>query len=135
MKTTVMTPELYNYDIFPKVIIEGEEKTITIRPLGRHVAFTEGFTYTVRLFKCDQGSAKAYPDNYGRYEFTAIPDSDGCLRFNCTFEGEGEYFVRIFDDPESKTFVVQLSLYSLKEDMRTYQDESSLLGVVKQLIL
>lgn len=118
MKTTVMTPALYNYDIFPKVFIEGENKLITVRPLGRHVAFTNDFEYTVRLFKSDQGSAKSYPDRPGRYEFKAKPDEDGCLRFNCTLEGEGEYFVRIFDDPESKTHIVQFSVYSLLEDMR-----------------
>lgn len=118
MNTTVMTPTLYNYDIFPKAFIEGEEKLITIRPLGRHVEFKSDFEYTIRLFKSDQGSSKTYPDRIGRYEFKEKIDSDGCLRFKCTFEGEGEYFVRIFDDPDSKTHIVQFSVYSLHEDMR-----------------
>lgn len=113
-----MTPSLYNYDIFPKVFIEGEKKTVTLRPLGRHVAFYPNREYTVRLFKSDQGSAKTYPDNYGRYEFKVTPDGDGCIRFDCTFEGEGEYFVRVFSEPDVKEHVVQMSVYSLHEDMR-----------------
>lgn len=118
MKTTVMTPALYNYDIFPKVFIENEINTVTIRPLGRHAAFNKKHEYTVRLFKSDQGSAKRYPERIGRYSYTVTPDKDGCLRFNCTFEGEGEYFVRIFDDSEAKGHIVQLSVYSLHEDMK-----------------
>lgn len=118
MDPPVMTPTLYNYDIFPKAFIEGEKKVITIQPLGRHVEFKNDHEYTIRLFKSDQGSSKRYPDRIGRYELTSIPDSDGCIRFECAFEGEGEYFVRIFDTPEEKNHIVQLSVYSLKEDMR-----------------
>ena len=118
MQKPNMTPTLYNYDIFPKVMLEGNEEIITIRPLGRHVAFTKDLEYIIRLFKSDQGSSKAYPDRIGRYEFKAVPDSDGCLRFTCTFESEGEYFVRVFDDPEKKEFIVQMSVYSLLNDMK-----------------
>ena len=118
MKTTVMTPTLYNYDIFPKAFIEGDKKLITIQPLGRHVDFKKDHEYTIRLFKSDQGSSVRYPDRIGRYEFTAFSEDDGCLRFECTFEGEGEYFVRVFDNPEEKNHIVQFSVYSLKEDMR-----------------
>jgi len=118
MNTSNMTPALYNYDIFPKAFVEGEKRLITIRPLGRHAEFICGHEYTIRLFRSASGSSKRYPGKIGRYEFKAIPEEDGCLRFECTFEGEGEYFVRVFSDPEIKDYVVQLSVYSLFADMK-----------------
>ena len=118
MLKSMMTPTLYNYDIFPKVFLAGEKKLITIQPLGCHADFKKDHEYTIKLFKVDQAGPKKYPGRIGRYEFTAKPDDDGCLRFECTFEGEGEYFVKLFQDPETTNHFVQFSVYSLEEDMR-----------------
>ena len=118
MMKSYMTPELYNYDVYPKVFLADRETTVTIKPLGRHADFKKGHEYTVRLFKVDQGGAKRYPERPGRYEYTLMPDEDGCIRFTESFYGEGEYFIRVFDDPETKNHIVQLSVYSLFEDMK-----------------
>ena len=118
MMPSMMTPALYNYDVFPKVFLEKEKKTITIQPLGRHVAFKPDHEYTVRLVKEDQGSTKRYPERIGRYEHTLTPCEDGCIRIEQAFEGEGEYFIRVYEDAETKNHIVQLSVYSLAHDMK-----------------
>lgn len=111
-----MKKELYNYDIFPKVFLANTKKLITIQPLGAHAAFKAGNEYTIRVFKVNQSNPKFYPERGGRFEVKATPDEDGCLRFEGFFEGEGEHFINIHDDPESKQLVT-LSVYSLENDM------------------
>lgn len=111
-----MKAVLYNYDIFPKVFLGDRDTAVTVQPLGDHTAFVPGQEYTVRIFKVNQSNPKHYPERSGRSELTVVPDADGCLRFTAHFEGEGEHFVNICDDPEAKPRCV-LSLYSLGEDM------------------
>ena len=112
-----MKPVLYNYDVFPKVFIENTKKTITIQPLGDHCAFTKDKEYVIRVFKVSESNPKRYPERSGRYSFTAKPDADGCIRFECVFEGEGEFYINLYDDPEAKYFLT-LSVYALAEDMK-----------------
>lgn len=112
-----MKSALYNYDIYPKVFLENVKELITIAPLGDHVAFASGKEYTIRVFKVSESNPGAYPERDGRYSFTVKPDSDGYLKFECTFEGEGEFFVNIYADPEGG-FITTLSLYALKADMK-----------------
>ena len=44
-----MKTELHNYDIYPKVVPEGKETTVTIRSLGKHADFCEGETCHIRI--------------------------------------------------------------------------------------
>jgi len=107
---------LYNYDIFPKVVLVGDKNEITIQPLGAHAAFNAGIEYIMRVYKVDQANLGPYPERGGRFEFKAKPDTDGCLRFSATFDGEGEYFVNIHADPAANYFCT-LSIYALERDM------------------
>ncbi|MBE6552052.1 MAG: PHP domain-containing protein [Ruminococcaceae bacterium] len=107
---------LYNYDIFPKVFLGNREKTITIQPLGDHASFKACHEYTIKVFKVDQSNPAVYPERSGRTTLTAAPEADGNLRFTAFFEGEGEHFVNVYDEPEGKPRFT-LSLYSLNEDM------------------
>lgn len=107
---------LYNYDIYPKVFLGDRETRVTIQPLGLHAAFEVGREYTLRIYKVNQSNPKVYPERTGRVECVCTPDEDGCLRFKAFFEGEGEHFINIHDDPEAKPRLT-LSGYSLAEDM------------------
>ena len=107
---------LYNYDIFPKVFPGDSLRTITIQPLGAHAAFVPGKEYTVRGFKVDQSNPRVYPERGGRFEQVLTPDDDGCLRFEAFFAGEGEHFIHVFADPDSRDFI-GLSVYSLAPDL------------------
>lgn len=112
-----MKQVLYNYDIYPKVILVGENKQITVQPLGDHAAFEKDREYVLRIYKVDEGLPHIYPERGGRFVRLAKPDSDGCLRFSGDFMGEGEYFVNIHADESSNHFCT-LSLYALDEDMK-----------------
>lgn len=107
---------LYNYDIFPKVFTGNTERTITIQPLGAHADFLPEKEYTIKVYKVNQSNPTIYPERSGRSVHTATRSEDGCLRFTAFFEGEGEHFINVYDDPEAKPRFT-LSVYSLEGDM------------------
>ncbi len=109
-----MKTELCNYDIFPKVLIEGREATVTVKPLGAHAAFESGIDYTIRVLAIGDGDPTTYPARNNLREFRVAPSPDGCLRFSASFCGEQEHFIRIFRDDRR---LIQLSVYSLHADM------------------
>ena len=111
-----MKAALYNYDVFPKVVLGDKSVTVTIQPLGDHVAFQKDHAYTLKVFKVNQSNPAVYPERSGRSVHTVTPDEDGCLRFTQPFEGEGEHFINVCDEPDAKPRVV-LSVYSLLADM------------------
>ena len=110
-----MKPVLYDYDIYPKAFLGNQEKTITIQPLGDHVAFKKDETYTVQVLKVNQGNQRTYPERSGRVAVTVTPDEDGCLRVTAYFEGEGEHYLNILN--KDGRCICTLSVYSLDEDM------------------
>ena len=110
-----MKPVLYDYDVYPKAFLGDREKTITIEPLGDHVAFRKEQTYTVQVLKVNQANMSVYPERSGRSTVTATPDEDGCLRITAYFEGEGEHYLNVHDAENRR--VCTLSVYSLAEDM------------------
>ncbi|MBQ4141103.1 MAG: PHP domain-containing protein [Clostridia bacterium] len=107
---------LYSYDIYPKVFLGDSEQKITIRPLGLQAEFVQDHIYTLKIFKVNQSNPSVYPERSGRSELSVEPDCDGCLRFTAFFEGEGEHFINVCEDPAAKPKFT-LSVYSLAEDM------------------
>ena len=112
-----MKSELYDYDIYPKVVISNEINTVSIQPLGDHRKFKKDHEYTIKIYKVDESNPSVYPERSGRYTLTAKPDNDGILRFEIALEGEGEYFINLHEDPDSRRFLT-LSMYSLEADMK-----------------
>jgi len=112
-----MKQVFYNYDIFPKVFLGNQEKAITIQPLGLHAEFKVNTEYTLTVLKVDESNPKYYPERNTRPPLKVTPDADGCLRFSAFFEGEGEHFINVYDDPEAKKPLFTLAVYTLKEDM------------------
>ncbi|MBE6597710.1 MAG: PHP domain-containing protein [Ruminococcaceae bacterium] len=108
---------LYDFDIYPKVFLGDREQTVNIQPLGAQASFTEGKSYTIKVLKVNQSIPSVYPERSGRSILEAIPDEDGYIRFTAFFEGEGEHYIFIFENPEDKKPKYQLSVYSLNEDM------------------
>ncbi len=107
---------LYNYDIYPKVFLGDRGQKITIQPLGLQAEFVQDHIYTLKIFKVNQSNPSVYPERSGRSELTVEPDCDGCLRFTAFFEGEGEHFINVYEDPAAKPKFT-LSVYSLESDM------------------
>ncbi len=107
-----MRTELYNYDIFPKVVTAGKEVEITIRPLGLQSAFAEETVLKVyplheRIYELDETPRQ-------RAEYKLTPCADGCLRFSHTFYGEQEYYILINEDTRK---AVRLSVYAVEGDL------------------
>ena len=112
-----MKSELYDYDIYPKVVISKETNTVSIEPLGDHCKFKNGHEYTLKIYKVNESNPSVYPERGGRYTLTAKPDSDGIIRFDIALEGESEYFVNVHEDPAARHFLT-LSMYCLEADMK-----------------
>ncbi len=107
-----MRTELYNYDIFPKVVTAGKEVEITIRPLGLQSAFAEETVLKVyplqeRIYELDETPRQ-------RAEYKLTPCADGCLRFTHTFCGEQEHYIVINEGTRKE---VRLSVYAVEGDL------------------
>jgi len=107
-----MKTELYNYDIFPKVIPVNRTVEVTVRPLGRHSAFPASVSLEVcplqgRIYPMDDTARE-------RVVMTLAPDADGCLRFGYAFPDEQEYYIVISDDQKR---LATLSVYAVQEDL------------------
>ena len=116
-KRDEMKEVLYNYDIYPKAFLGDCKKTVTIEPLGLHSRFMADHEYTLKITKIDESNPRKYPERSGRTTLTAVPSEDGCLHFEAYFEGEGEHFIDVYANPEDKSSVCRLSVFSLAEDM------------------
>ena len=106
---------VWNWDVFPKVVPEGKESLITIKPIGRQSAFPqkELFVQVLGL----QETSYAFDDTpKNKADFLIAPDADGCLRVRYTFRGEQEYFIRVFQEKNGEG-ICQQSVYCLKEDL------------------
>lgn len=108
-----MIDELYFYDIYPKIVREDKMTPITIRTKSSHVAFQENEDYIVRIYPM---TADMYSDSRPPVTEYPVKALDGTIRFSHAFVGEQEHMVRIFRKGEDQWFV-QLSVYSLKEDL------------------
>lgn len=112
-----MKMELHDYDIFPKVFPVGRSVEITIKPLGRHVAFSGD--YLVRVQRMDRSSMKDnrkpwISEDWNHTDYHVTTSQDGCLRITFTAEAETEHYVRVIRDNKR---IVQMSVYSLEADL------------------
>ncbi len=103
----------YCYEVRPKVVLEGRETSVRIRPLDYHAAFEEGRTYTIRVvpLTSDTGSPSRPPV----FETRAVC-TDGVLCFTHAFQGEQEHSIRVYLENEEK-MRLKTSVYALKPDL------------------
>ena len=57
-----MILELYDYDVFPKVVLAGHENEITIKPLGWHAGIEAGKDYDLIISAMEEGEEKLYTE-------------------------------------------------------------------------
>jgi hypothetical protein len=107
-----MKQELYNYDIFPMVFPVGEATEITVKPLGKHSAFSGDYRIVVQ--RLDAGSLGYDFAKWNHTDYDVTPCEDGALRFTYTADVECEHFVRIYKDDKR---ILQLPVYALAEDL------------------
>ena len=111
-----MIQELYDYDVFPKVVLAGRENEITVKPLGWHAGIEAGKTYDLQISAMEQGEEKLYAEWADFKKITVTADADACLRFRYTFPSEQEYLISYYPKPDASP--VRLSVYALAEDMK-----------------
>ena len=114
-----MNTEMCNYDVYPKVILEDREETITVRPLGWHAGFVQGKAYHVELLPRNLRNWPTCTDaekERVNVDLTLYPDADGCLRFTYTFHGEMPWYIHLVNDDGSRG--TKLSFYVLHQDMK-----------------
>ena len=111
--------ELCNFDIFPKVVVEGKKTKICIRTLGCALRFSHKEQYTVKICPIECGNPRYYPAAGGyirelpmKAEPEAGPDA---LSFEYAFEKEGQYSVKVFS--ADKRQLVRLFVYCVAEDL------------------
>lgn len=106
-----MKTELHDYDIYPKVVLEGKETRVTIRSLGRHADFNEGETYRIRIYPMNQSN-----EDFSREKWLLNVTAEAKeLSFIYRFEEEQEYNLVICGSEENCK--AELRLYCLKKDL------------------
>lgn len=107
-----MKQVLYDYDVFPMVFPVGKAVTLTVKPLGAHVALNG--EYRVSVHRLNAGGIGEAFTAWNKTEYTLTPAADGCLRFEYTAQAESEYFIRVCKEDRR---LAQLSVYALDADL------------------
>ena len=118
MAFPVAYPNLYDYDVYPKVVRENIETRITIRPLGGRCPFVPGDTYSAVIKAVTQGNPAEYTASGSYTEKTAVCGEDGCLTFTHAFPSEQEYFIDVFfTGPNGAQGRERFCVYCVSEDL------------------
>lgn len=104
------------YNVFPKVILTGESREITITPRGEQALFLEE-KYTIRFLPMEQSLEPHEGTNHDAYEsIDVVPNAKHELVFSFTAKMEQAYIMRIFpSDDYSKQ--LELMIYAVNEDL------------------
>ena len=108
-----MKREIFDYDVYPKVVLIKEPVEITIKPLGRHAVF-EG-EYRVEIMSLAHGLVKKYPWRNNLVVQNVSAQANGSIIVKCAFAEESEYLLHIVKDDKE---IANINVYALNEDMR-----------------
>ena len=109
---------LYDYDIYPKVMPAGKEVEITVRPLGARGQFHPGQTYTAGIKAITGGKPAYFPVASDFTEEQAVCGDDGCLRFRHSFTKEQQYFIDIpYVNHRGQDAQERFSVYCVEGDL------------------
>ena len=107
-----MRRELHYFDIYPKVVLEGFPTAITVKPLGRHAAFTDGRPYKITVIPMLEPLGYGSGRSYDTFEATAEKNE---LKFSYTFRNEQEFTVRVFVNDRDE--YIRLAVYAVRGDL------------------
>ena len=107
--------ELWDYDVFPKVLVTKNESEIHIRPTGGKKLFISGNEYSAVITWLNGGSIFAHPASGVRIELTVVPEKDGEITIPVSLPEEGEYRIAV-EYAERKNIV--FAVYAVNEDLR-----------------
>ncbi len=118
MAFPVEQENLFSYDLFPRVVRQGVETEITIRPLGVSGCFRPGKECTVIIKAIDGGKPEYFPISSDFQSITCLCDETGVLRFRHTFTQEQEYFLDIpYTDSRGREKQERFCVYCVAPDL------------------
>ncbi|MCI5771432.1 MAG: hypothetical protein MR021_01195 [Clostridiales bacterium] len=110
--------ELYNYDLYPKVVVAGKPVTVHIRNLGNRPCFAPGETVTWRLIGMEGGAQEVYPASADEVKLEMVCDGAGAFDFTHTFGREQEYtLVARYKNFYGQDAELCLHLFCVAEDL------------------
>jgi len=107
-----MLPKVGNYAIYPSVVPADQSTEMIIAPVERAFLLFEGEEYTVVIYPVN-GDEVSYANPTSGKKITLLAKS-GILRFDFTFEGEGEHLIQLW---KSETKLQDFFAYSLYKDL------------------
>ena len=118
MAFPIELPNLYNFDIYPKVVCAGKPVHMTIRALGSRQQFVPGTRYQLTVKASTGGKPEYYPAT-SRYETLDVECSaEGGFEFDYTFSKEQEYYIDIFYiDRRGNNVKERFNVYCVESDL------------------
>lgn len=109
---------LCNFDIFPKVLVEGKKATLNIVNLGGRPIFSCGESYDITISGLNGGNESFYPASADFSHIKAECNEKGGFSFEHTFKEEQEYRIRVSgQDTRGQNATITLSVYCIKDDL------------------
>lgn len=105
--------ELWTFDVFPKVVTAGKEKSIHIRTFGNRKFFTPGNEYTAVLTWLNGGSEDQFPATGYRRKIP-VTASENEVVINVNLPYEGEYRIRFFNEQKN---ITDFAIYAVENDL------------------
>ena len=106
-----MLPTPVSYTIWPSVIPADQEVTMTVTAAERAYLIPDGKQFSAIIIPVASDENYYHPKNHKRLDLVG---EGGILEFCFTFEGEGEYIIKLLDGEKE---VECFTLYSLYADL------------------
>ncbi|HOU10565.1 MAG TPA: hypothetical protein PL044_03210 [Clostridiales bacterium] len=108
-----MKTELYKYRVLPLLNPTRVPVKLRVETLEPQLAFQSNKKYKIEVYSLVRPTAGDFQIT-GNVFYPAA--ENGALAFEFQFEDEAEYYVRVFNENESRHFL-QLSVYALEKDL------------------
>lgn len=105
---------LCDYELFPMVVRTGREADITVRPLGRHVAFSRNKTYRIDVLPTLKRKMVLVSEDSCLRSVPVAPDERGIITVHCTFPEEQAYFLFLYED---ERLLERFCVYAVEDDL------------------
>lgn len=124
MPFPIAYPNLYDYDLFPKVCVTNKATTITVRWLNGAQDFQENRAYLLRILSRRGGDPAYHPASSDCTEMVLTSTPERGFSFTHTFASEGEYTLRFEEverNAQGKRVLIQaFQVYCIEADLARY---------------
>ena len=86
---------LSKYLVTPKILPANETSTVTVRPIGEDLRFSDGVEYLVRVVPMEVYSQTAILEKTIYFDCLSVYAENGCLSVTYTFFEEQEWVISV----------------------------------------